>query len=415
MKVLHIITGLDVGGAEQQLRLLLRHCDVRSAVVTLTEPGPLAEAIRADGVPVTALRMSGNRDIGALPRLTALIRAGEYDVVHTHLYRACVYGRIAARLAGVRTIVATEHSLGASSIEGRPLSLGTRALYRATERLGHGTFAVSATVARRLAEWGVPARRIHLAPNGIEPGRFRFDAGARARTRDRLGIPQDAYVVGGVGRQVPGKRFDAVVRAVADNPGTHLLLAGDGIERVPLLRLVHSLGLQNRALVVDPTVHGVPDLLSAMDLFVTASEDEAFGLAALEALAAGLPVRYVTCPAVEDLPPEAAPGARQVAPDQLAAAVREEHLAGPRRLPPPQAVEHYHIARTAELVTARYLEAHYRGGLFRRRRTPVPAAVPRPAGPAAPAAQEAATAPPAAAPQAPAPAAEDTPATPAQK
>ncbi|MFE0427530.1 glycosyltransferase, partial [Streptomyces sp. NPDC058953] len=106
-RVLHIVTGLGTGGAEQQLRLLLRHlpdpytCDV----VTLTNPGAVAAGLRADGVRVTDLGMRGNRDLGALPRLVRLIRDGGYDIVHTHLYRACVYGRIAARIAGVRAVV----------------------------------------------------------------------------------------------------------------------------------------------------------------------------------------------------------------------------------------------------------------------------------------------------------------------
>jgi glycosyltransferase involved in cell wall biosynthesis len=384
MKVLHIITGLGVGGAEQQLSLLLRHLDAECEVVTLTAPGPVAEAIRADGVPVTHLRMTGNRDLRALPRLTALIRSGRYDIVHTHLYRACVYGRIAARLAGVRTIVATEHSLGATQIEGRPLGLGNRALYRATERLGHGTFAVSETVARRLDAWGIPASRVHLAPNGIDPARFRFDPDVRATTRARLGIPPDAYVVGGVGRQVPGKRFDILVRAVAETPGTHLLLGGDGPERVPLLRLVHSLNAQGRVHISDAeSAPFVPELLSAMDVFVSASPEEAFGVAVVEALASGLPALYAACPAVEDLPPEDAPGARRIEPGTLVTALREEHLAGPRRLPVPPAVERYDIARTAERVAALYAVTADRGRLFRR--AAPTAAVPRPARGTAPA------------------------------
>lgn len=110
VKVLHIITGLGVGGAEQQLRLLLRHMPMPCDVLTLTNPGPVAEGLRADGVRVVHLGMRGNRDLGALPRLARFIRHGRYDLVHTHLYRACVYGRLAARLAGVRATVATEHS-----------------------------------------------------------------------------------------------------------------------------------------------------------------------------------------------------------------------------------------------------------------------------------------------------------------
>ena len=128
MRALHVITGLGVGGAEQQLRLLLRHLPAQCEVVTLTNPGPVAAGLAADGVRVTHLGMRGNRDLGALPRLTRLIRAGRYDVVHTHLYRACLYGRIAARLAGVRAVVATEHSIGDTRLEGRPLTAGVRAL-----------------------------------------------------------------------------------------------------------------------------------------------------------------------------------------------------------------------------------------------------------------------------------------------
>ncbi|MDX6353623.1 MAG: hypothetical protein QOF98_526 [Streptomyces sp.] len=375
MKVLHVITGLGVGGAEQQLRLLvreLRQADVESEVVTLTNPGAVADALEADGVPVTHLGMSGNRDLSAVPRLASVIRAGGYDVVHTHLYRACVYGRVAARLAGVRTVVATEHSLGATQMEGRPLGLGTRALYRATERLGSGTLAVSETVARRLGAWGVSEDRVHLAPNGIHPAEFRFSQVARLAVRARLGIPAHAYVVGGVGRQVTGKNFDALIESVValsrEQPTDgqqlagpiHLVLAGDGPERVPLLRLVQELGAAARVHMAGPPDGGtdgspaVGELLSAMDLFVSTSAEESFGLALLEALACGLPALYVSCPAVEDLPPEDAPGARLIKLPDLTAVLREEWSAGPRRLPVPAAVERYHISRTAEQVLALY-------------------------------------------------------------
>lgn len=198
MKALHVITGLGAGGAEQQLRLLLRHLPVRCDVVTLTNPGAVAEGLRADGVHVRNLGMRGNRDLGAVPRLARLIRRGSYDLVHTHLYRACVYGRIAARLAGT-TVVATEHSLGRAEIEGRPLTRGTRELYLRTERLGAATVAVSDTVAGRLRDWGVPAARIHTVPNGVDAAAFRFDAGLRRSTRALLGLPGTAFVVGGVG------------------------------------------------------------------------------------------------------------------------------------------------------------------------------------------------------------------------
>lgn len=370
MKVAHIITGLGVGGAEQQLRLLLRHLPARCDVFTLTAPGTVAEGILADGHRVTHLGMGGNCDITVLPLLVQLIRDGGYDLVHTHLYRACLYGRLAARLAGVRAIIATEHSLGEKEIEGRPLNFGVRALYLAAERLGCSTVAVSETVARRLRRWGVPASRVHTVPNGIDASRFRFDAALRAGTRARLGIPEGAFVVGGVGRLVPGKHFETLVRAVAVLPDAHLLLAGDGPEHGNLRAIVEALGAQDRIHLLgecDGTVAAsgaggeweIPGVLSAMDVFVSPSSEESFGLAVLEALAAGLPALYVTCPAVEDLLPEEAPGARRIGTGvpQLTALLREYQTAGARRLPVPPVVERYDIAHSAERLMALYRAA----------------------------------------------------------
>ncbi|WP_031029393.1 glycosyltransferase [Streptomyces albus] len=403
MRVLHIITGLGVGGAEEQLRLLLRRLPrhgVHGEVVTLTEPGSVAAGIRADGTRVVHLGMAGNRDLTALPRLVGLVRAGRFDLVHTHLYRACVYGRIAARLAGVRAVVATEHSLGEAVLEGRPLTRGVRALYLATERLGTTTVAVSDTVAGRLRRWGVPAARLCTVPNGIDADRFRFDAGRRARVRRRLGVAPEEFVVAGVGRLVPGKRFDVLVDAVAAVPGVRLLLAGDGPEAAALRERARARGAGGRVRLLGACAGGldgaagasaggvgdvvamadavdavdavdaadvagvvdVPGVLAAADLFVSPSREESFGLAVLEALAAGLPVRYAACPAVADLPPGAAPGARPLpaSPHGVADALRAElaaHAAGPRRLPVPPVVGHYDIARCAERLAGVYRDA----------------------------------------------------------
>ncbi|MFD9793437.1 glycosyltransferase [Streptomyces sp. NPDC059070] len=381
MKVLHVITGLGVGGAEQQLRLLVGQLPADCDVVTLTNPGAVAEGLTADGVRVHHLGMTGNRDLSALPRLTRLIHRGRYDVVHTHLYRACLYGRVAARLAGVRAVVATEHSLGAASIEGRPLGPGVRALYLAAERLGTSTVAVSATIARRLREWGVPARRIHVVPNGIDAARFRFDALDRTRTRALLGLPPEAYVIGGVGRLVPGKRFDVLLRALPHLPGAHLLLVGAGGQETALRALAARLGVTARVCFAGECAYGggapggadpyggeapptglppgtgrptLPALLAAMDVLASPSADESFGLAVVEGLAAGLPVVYATCPAVDDLPPSDAPGAVRAEPGGFVAALRGVRESGTGRLPVPPAVAHYTVAASAARLGAVY-------------------------------------------------------------
>ncbi|MFJ2603678.1 MULTISPECIES: glycosyltransferase [unclassified Streptomyces] len=368
MKALHLITGLGVGGAEQQLRLLLRHLPVECDVVTLTNPGAVADGLMADGVRVTHLGMAGNRDLAALPRLVRLIRGGGYDLVHTHLYRACVYGRLAARLAGVRAIVATEHSLGEAQLEGRDLNQGMRALYLASERLGRRTVAVSPTVADRLRRWGVPGPRIEVVPNGIDLTGFRFDPVRRHRTRQRLGLPEGAFVIGGIGRLAPGKRFDVALRTLAQLPQDHwMVLVGGGPEENVLRRVASEAGVADRVLFTGERPYladggpgpDLPALTSAMDLLVAPSAEEAFGLAVVEGLAAGLPVLYTSCPAVEDLPPAAAPLARRVTggPASFARAVVAARQAGPAPRTAPDAAHHYDITRSAARLLDVYAAA----------------------------------------------------------
>ncbi|MFJ9832643.1 glycosyltransferase [Streptomyces sp. NPDC101169] len=379
MRALHVITGLGVGGAEQQLRLLLRHLPARCDVVTLTNPGPVADGLAADGVRVTHLGMSGNRDVAALPRLARVIRRGRYDLVHTHLYRACLYGRIAARIAGVRAVVATEHSLGDSQMEGRPLTAGVRALYLAGERLGRTTVAVSPTVADRLTRWGVPRPRITVVPNGVDLDGFRFDPERRRLTRARLGLPDDAFVVGGIGRLAPGKRFDVLIRALALLPDDcRLLLVGGGPEEAALRRAAERAGVAGRVLFTGERPYApdgspgpeLPALTSAMDVLAAPSPEEAFGLAVVEALAAGLPVRYASCPAVEDLPPEAAPDALRVTggADAYARALAGVRAAGPGPRTAPEAPRHYCITRSAARLMDVYTAAL--AGTFPRSRFP---------------------------------------------
>src|ERR1700691_4169114 len=139
MKVLHVITGLDAGGAETQLAMLLRHTRHECDVVTLYNPGPVAEQIRAAGLSVRDIGMRSNLDLGALPRLRSLIRDGRYDVVHAHLYRSQVYARPAARLARTPVVLTTEHSIGETHIERRKMTRGGRALYLSSEMFSDAT------------------------------------------------------------------------------------------------------------------------------------------------------------------------------------------------------------------------------------------------------------------------------------
>ncbi|MGQ0572972.1 MAG: glycosyltransferase [Pseudonocardia sp.] len=329
MRVLHVITGLDAGGAEQWLRLLLRHSAADADVLALCNAGVLAEAIRSDGVRVTDLGMRGNRDLGAIPRLVAHVRRGRYDLVHTHLYRAPVYGALAARLAGVRTVVSTEHSLNDRLIEGRPTDrAGVRGLYLAAARLTTRVVAVSEPVARRLVAWGVPAAKVTVVPVGIETAAFAFDPQARRDVRAELGIAEDTVVVGGVGRMVEPKRFDVLLRALTPLPGVAVLLVGEGPARDGLAALAAQLGMADRVRFAGRRLD-VGRVLSAMDVFASTSPEETFGVAILEAMAAGLPVVYAAAPALDALPAAALAAVTRAEPTPAAFEAALRGVAGP--------------------------------------------------------------------------------------
>lgn len=350
MKVLHMITGLGVGGAELQLRSILQHSRHESDVVTLYNPGPVADMIRADGGRVINLGMKRNTELAALLRLRRLIRDGGYDVVHAHLYRSQVYGRPAAWLARTPVVVSTEHSIGETHLERRRMTAGVRALYLATERLSDATIAVSPTVHDRLEKWGVRPRRMTVIPNGVDLDRVSFDPDARARVRAEFGIGAADYVIGVLGRLDPNKRFDLVIEAAAPllGPAAKLLIVGKGEQDAHLREVAQSCGVADRVIFAGER-HDVAALLSAMDLFVASSKQETFGLSVLEALANGAPVVYTTCPALEGLDVDRATQVPSAV-DGIRAALEQELRAGPReRAAVPAIKDAYGI----EAVTAR--------------------------------------------------------------
>lgn len=353
-RVLQVITGLASGGAETQLRSLLRHSRHRSDVVCLYNPGAVADQLRADGVRVIDLGMRSNRDVTAVARLARLMRRGRYDVVHTHLYRGCVYGRLAARLARVPRVVATEHSLQDGQLEGRTATRGVRLLYRATEVLGDVTIAVSAAVEADLRSWGVRPERIVRIPNGLDLDALAFSTETRSRTRAALGLSGTDRVIGGVGRLHPGKQFDHLLEACAPlvRDGCTLLLVGEGPSRSALEARADELGVAGR--VVFAGEQPAQPLLAAMDVLASPSPYETFGLAILEALANGLPVVYRRCPALDELP-DAVPRAIRVgrATDDLREGLHAA-LAGPTSRKCPPQVRAYDVRRVSAAVDAVY-------------------------------------------------------------
>jgi glycosyltransferase involved in cell wall biosynthesis len=303
MKVLHVITGLDAGGAEIQLALILKYTRHDTDVVTLYNPGPVADLIRTGGTSVRDIGMRRNTELSALLRLRSLIAEGRYDVVHTHLFRTQIYGRPAAWLAGTPVVLTTEHSIGETHIERRKMTSAVRGLYLASELFSDATIAVADVVKERLIRWGVPARKITVIPNGLDVGALAFEPAARQRVREQFGISPETYVVGALGRLDPNKRIDLVIEAALPMLGERckILVIGRGEDQARVEAAVSRLGAADHV-IFGGFQSDTAAMMAAFDLYVAASVQETFGLSVLEAMASGLPVLYTVCPALDGIP-----------------------------------------------------------------------------------------------------------------
>lgn len=371
--VVQIITTLTTGGAERQVESIVDHSRHRQHVIALYGGGTVADSLTAAGHSVEVLDLAGPRRLLALPVLVARLRALRPDTVQVHLLSGQLWGLPAARLARVPVVLSTEHSLMDDSIENRPLTEPLRRLYLALNRLATRTVAVSTATADRLVRWGVRADSITVIDNGIDFARLAPSAEARGAVRAELGIGADVEVIGAVGRLEPVKRFRQLLDAVAptlERGRRELVIVGDGPLRAALRQQAAALGVADRVHLTGPRAD-VPALLGAMDVLVSPSRDETFGMAVLEGIGAGLPVVHAECPALDALAapvPGAFPiGTRDDAaePAAIAAAVEAALRCSPgRRLPVPAAVlEAYDIERT----TARLDALVDRGGRARGR------------------------------------------------
>jgi glycosyltransferase involved in cell wall biosynthesis len=293
MVVAHVLSSLRIGGQER-VALDLAGGQVeaghRALVVSLAEPpdGPLGDAFQRRGVAVhrVAKRTTAGLDVTLPLRLWALFRRERVALVHTHNRMPLIYGAAAGKLAGA-AVVHTRHGPG----RGSRRELWMR---RGAGRLLDAYVAVSPELrelARALGDCA-PGKLV-VIENGIDLERFGAAAGGEARraARAALGVGDGAWVVGSVGRLVPEKDFPLLVRAAAPllGPDARLVIVGDGAEAGAVRAEAAARGVA--PFVVLPGARDdVPRYLAALDAFVLSSRVEGLPLAALEAMAAGLPV-----------------------------------------------------------------------------------------------------------------------------
>lgn len=302
VKVLHLITRLIVGGAQDNTLLTAElHDRARYEVHVASGPsGDLVERARsvADAfhpIPHLANPIAPVADARALAEIVALLRRERYDVVHTHSSKAGTLGRLAGRLAGVPAVVHTIHGSPFHPHQPR----WKRALYvgieRGARRLADAILTLSDSDRLEFTERRiVDAGRSQTVYTGMAPERLVPTAGVDpAATRAALGVPEGGTLVLSVGRHDRQKAPDLLVRAFArvapSRPGVVLAMAGDGPIRDEIEALAATLGVADRIRFLG-TRSDVPDLLAAADIFSFTSVREAMGRAMLEAMLAQLPV-----------------------------------------------------------------------------------------------------------------------------
>jgi len=295
-KILFITTSpIDVSGVTRTSLDLARQFAARGWRVRGIFPparwdDALAEWIRAQGAgaePHPAVRdivaPHSVRDMLALRRL---IRAGRPDVVNIHYGQNYVSLKdlIAARLAGPpRLVVTVHHPVSWSDMAGRK-----RVMTRLATLFADAVTINSRAMRDILLEAGVAPRKIHMLPPGV---RVPTNLPDRSEARARLGLPDDAFVVGCVARLAPHKGIGDLIEAAARVPDPQgrlrVVVAGDGPERDALERLgVARLG--GRAVFLG-RVPDIQDVYAASDAFALPSHMEGFGLAYIEAAFHGVP------------------------------------------------------------------------------------------------------------------------------
>lgn len=341
LRVALLATVVDFGGIERVLQTLLHNMEKQVELWPLLytrangQPNPFLESLIASGVSYQAIQVDASRwkylnPLRNIRETLARLRAGRFDLIHTHGYRADLIGFIAARRLGI-PIVSTCHGFISTDWH---LSLYNRLdvfLLRYFDRI----IAVSETMKRGLVEKGVDARKIHVIANAIQIGSTSGREQTRRTIRARLRIGENEFVFGFVGRlsEEKGLRdlLEAFSRRKPEDVRWRLILVGEGPQRQALEKMVCDVGLAARV-----TFAGFQSETAAwyyaMDAFVLPSLTEGTPMVVLEAMAHGVPVIATS---VGGVPAVVASGENGILvspaqPSELLGAMRS--IAGDRRL-----------------------------------------------------------------------------------
>ena len=300
MRVLHVITALGVGGAENMLLKLLQApglSPVRQQVIAMLPGGAMAGACRATGAPVDEVNLLGGVPLvsGSL-RLAQLARQAAPDVVQGWMYHGNLGALLARAVLPRRVPLVWGVRQSLASLDGE--NAWARVAIHANRLLSGRPDALvfnSSTSIEQHRRFGFRNGQVHFLPNGFDGERFRPDAAQRARRRQAWGFDESHLVFGMLARLHPAKGqahfLEAAARLQASLPAARFVIAGPDHagQAAALQAQCRAAGLGHRVHILVGH-HAAHELLPALDVFVSASTAiEAFSNAIGEALCCALP------------------------------------------------------------------------------------------------------------------------------
>ncbi len=297
--ILHLIDGLNIGGAEMLL------CDLSDGLqnygfkvsVGYSTPGPLVKVISDKKIPVYQLPRNGRVDPFLFWRMVKLIRSIKPQIVHTHLFKSDFHGRLAARIAGVPVVISTLHN---ADNWAKQWPLG--AIYGFTARFADKLIAVSEEVRKyHIEETGLPENQVIVIENGIRVKKFANSTLQNDRIRNEFQIKKETILFGMIARLKKQKDHVTFLTSAAivvqKLPDAKFLVVGDG----PLAAELHELAFKlniSHAVIFTGLRTDIAEILSALDVLVFSSEWEGLPVTLLEGMASGKAVAGTKIPGI---------------------------------------------------------------------------------------------------------------------
>ena len=276
IKVVHIITGLGIGGAEMMLYKLLSGMDkeqFEQYVISLTGHGPIGNKIQQLDIPVWALGMRpGLPDARLVAKLVKKLRHKPADITQTWMYHADLLGGIASRLAGNKKVIWGMRNTDLSPSRVKLRTIWTARLCALLSHWLPQRIIVNSQVSRQThIRLGYRADKMVVIPNGFDLQVFKPDKEARISVRQELGIEDETPLIGMIARFDSQKDHLNFIQAAAllsaRMPQTRYLLCGEGItwQNQTLTDWIDMAGLRNMFHLLGER-DDIPRLMAALDL-----------------------------------------------------------------------------------------------------------------------------------------------------